>query len=184
MSDSIANERTVTELANTLTTRIPELAHSDPKERWTHGVFEAFKEYAKSKGWKLYPENGPYKGEYLLDFVLWEAGYGPRVVCESQWQHRFRQLEAIDWAFDKLRGVKGDVKVLIYEREPGPDDTQPPSEVREILEGYLMDMALLSPDEAFLFLNITASGQEAHWWKPVNPGKQDKIEFKKISLGD
>jgi YD repeat-containing protein len=70
----------------------------------------------------------PYAGEYLLDFVLWETGYGPRILCESQWQHLFGQLEAIEWAFDKLRGVKGDIKVLIYEREPGADSTQPPNE--------------------------------------------------------
>jgi len=182
MSASIANEKNVIELAKTLTSRIPELALSDPEHRWTRAVFEAFREIAGSKGWTHYPEHRPYKGEYHLDFVLWEEGYGPRIVCESQWLHRFGQLEAIDWAFDKLRGVKGDIKILIYEWGGELDPSQPAAEVRQVLLRYLESFALLSIDEAFLFIDITDKGQWAYWWQPATSGRQNGIQFKPIAL--
>jgi hypothetical protein len=41
-------------------------------------------------------------------------------------------LGAIDWAFDKLRCVKGDIKVLIYEVSEQPNGSQPPDTVAKL----------------------------------------------------
>lgn len=184
LPESIANERNVVQLARALASRIRWIAENEPADRfvWTTAVWRAFSEVAQSRGWKLYPEVKPFKGEYLLDFVLWEPNYGPRVVCESQWQHGFSGIGAIDWAFDKLRCVKGDIKILIYESGREPNGTQPPDDVCGIVVRYLMELAVLSNSEAFLLLNLNGSRQWAHWWQPVYSGKQKEIRFTPIML--
>lgn len=181
---SIANEIEVIALAKTLSSRICFIAEQDRPYpfTWTTAVWMAFKEIARDRGWKLYPEQRPFKGEFLLDFVLWETNYGPRIVCESQWQHRFNGIDAIDWAFDKLCCIKGDIKILIYEWGNEPDGSQPPNDVRDVVVRSLEDLSLLSNGEAFLLLNITKTQQWAHWWQPVNSGRQSVTHFTPIRL--
>lgn len=196
---SIATERTVVSLARMLAQSIPEFLRVDPDSTWTWAVWRAFERIrANPRGeikldhvnalasgyseWALWPQKGPYKGEYLLDFVLWESGYGPRILCESQWQHRFSAYGAIDWAFDKLRCVKGDIKVLIYEVSEQPNGSQPPDTVSKIVTNYLKDLALLSDEEAFLLLNFNSHQKWAHWWKPTSSGRPTEIRFSPIDL--
>jgi hypothetical protein len=77
--------------------------------------------------------------------------------------------------FDKLRGVKADIKVMIYECQS--DD----------LEGkfrsYLADCALIGPDEAFLFVKFDGQRASAFWWKAERKGPFDKTEiaFKRVA---
>lgn len=184
MSVSIADEPHVVALAKALPSRIREIVRSDPSIPfvWTTAVWRAFKEVADENGWVLYPQSRPFKGEFLLDFVLWEPDYGPRIVCESQWQHRFSGIAAIDWAFDKLRCVKGDIKVLIYEWGEEPNGSQPPSAVSGVVVPYLREMALLTAGEAFLLLNVNDTQQWAHWWQPSVSGKPAEVWFRPIPL--
>ena len=180
---SIADKEHVTDLARQLSSRIPVIANlPNTPYGWTGAVWTAFNELAQAKKWTLYPGKQPYKGEYLLDFVLWEENYGPRVVCESQWQHRISGMPAIDWAFDKLRGVKGDIKVLIFECPMKGDATRPPDNVMRIVEPYLKELSLLSDGEAFLLLHFANKGKRAHWWKPTRQGNPNKIRFTPIPL--
>ena len=108
--------------------------------------------------------------------MLFQKGYGPRIACESQWWHSWGDhYGKLDWSFDKLRGVKADIKVFIYEGEP--------HQWEEIRQRYLADYALLSPDEAFLLLTFNKRFQ-ASWWKPSRPGvhRVDEITFEAIAL--
>jgi hypothetical protein len=183
LAKSIANRVQVTDLARTLALRIPRLA----ADGWTRAVWRAFKEIEGNhnktgKTWILYPEGKPYKGEVLLDFMIYEENYGPRILCESQWQHQFSAYKAIEWAFDKLRLVKGDIKVLIYEVGEQPDGGQPPKRVTEIVSSYLKDLTLLSTNEAFLLMNFNRSRKWAHWWKPTAQGNPRKPRFSPIML--
>lgn len=142
-------------------------------------MYACFAGIAKKRGWKIYPERQPYKGEYLLDFVLFEEGYAPHIVCESEWlTPKSNEYKDILWDFDKLRMVKRDIKVMIYEWPEGD------GRLEDALKGYLKDIQLLSTEEAFLFLNFDHGKPSAHWWQPEKSGKQDKnkIFFKPIPL--
>lgn len=182
MSNSIANKKEVIKLATELGRDIPSVARDGSSRAWTQAVWECFRNIGKNRSWLLYPDNQPYSGEFLVDFVLWDTNYGPRVVCESQWQHRFSGIDAIDWAFDKLRCVKGDIKVLLYEWSEPSTGAAPPKKVADILERYLKQMELFSTDEAFLFMNFSKGVPWAHWWKPEQSGIPEHIDFKKIDL--
>ena len=180
MSNSIANEKNVEELAKKLGKRIPEIANAangNSNGGWTNAVRRCFGKIAEEEKWKRYPEGETKAGEFLLDFVLWQLGYGPRVVCESEWlTHYSSETKDIEWDFDKLRMVKGDIKVMIYEW--AEDDGR----LEEALKGYLKDIQLLSTEEAFLFLNFDHGKPSAHWWQPEKSGRQDEIVFKRINL--
>jgi hypothetical protein len=104
------------------------------------------------------------------------------MVRGSQWQHGSDAMQAIDWAFDKLRLVKGDIKVLIYEVANQPEGTQLPRPVGKVVTEYLMELSLLSTDEAFLFLNFNRQEKWTHWWQPNYSGKPSQILFAPIRL--
>ena len=166
---SIATEVDVVELAHHLSSRIPKLAHEARSTgHWTEAVYKAFVEYKKD-GWKVYPETKAKKGEYLCDFMLFQDGYGPRVACESQWWHSWGEHEKkLEWSFDKLVGVKADIKVFIYEGDQEQWET--------ICKPYLADYALLSPQEAFLTMRFD-KGFHCSWWKPSRPGVHEANEI-------
>jgi hypothetical protein len=130
-------------------------------------VYDALKNYAKDKGWNIYPEKTCYKGEYLCDFTLFENGYGCRIACESQWLHwSGNNPTKIEWAFEKLLGVKSDIKLFIFE---GAESEWP-----AICDKYLTDYAQLSVDEAFLILHWQAPHFIKSWWQPKKNGKQEE----------
>ena len=178
---SIATKSDVSELAKHLSEHIPRLAeHAKSTGEWTGAVYDAFAEYIKTRpGWNIYPETKAKKGEYLCDFMLFEKGYGPRMACESQWWHSPRWGEhfvKLAWSFDKLRGVKADVKVFVFEGEA--------QDWERVRREYLTDYAFLSPDEAFLILNLDHRSFRASWWKPSRPGvhTEDEITFDPIDI--
>jgi len=171
---SFATKSNVSELARHLSDSIPKLAGNDKRAKvWTEAVHKSFSEYGKARqGWNVHPETKAKKGEYLCDFMLFEDGYGPRIACESQWLHhpRFgKHFDKLDWSFDKLRGVKADIKVFIYEEDK--------EDWEKIWPEYLTNYALLSPDEAFLILKFDHSFFRASWWQPSKPGVHSKGEI-------
>jgi hypothetical protein len=175
---SIATKLDVTYIAKHLSTRIPELAiQAKNTGAWTEAVYKALREYKDGRrGWEIYPDTVAKRGEYLCDFMLFEKGYGPRIACESQWWHSWgNPYGKLDWSFDKLRGVKADVKIFIYEGEL--------KRCEKIYRSYLSDNALLSPNEAFLFLKFDEEFK-ASWWKPSRQGvhRADEIIFDAIAL--
>jgi hypothetical protein len=174
---SIATKIDVSELARHLSARIPKLAEQAKSTgAWTEAVYQAFIEYKNCRpSWEIYPNAKAKKGEYLCDFMLFEQGYGPRIACECQWLHRWgNHYDKLQWSFDKLIGVKGDIKVFIFEEEES-------QQWEMIRQAYLAGYALLSPDEAFLILKLDG-GFQASWWKPSRPGahRQDEITFEPI----
>ena len=176
---SIATKRHISELARHLSDLIPQLAGKDNgADAWTNAVHSAFAKYSRPRpGWRIYPKTKAKKGEYLCDFMLFEDGYGPRVACESQWRHSpyfGKHFDKLAWSFDKLRGVKADIKVFIFE---GDDE-----EWRKVWQEYLMGYALLSPDEAFLILKFEHDVFRTSWWRPSKRGAHTEAEIKFESL--
>lgn len=171
--NSIANKAYVIDLGTKLGLEIPALIRngSDDNTAWTLAVYKALKTLAKEKEWTIYPEEKCYKGEYLCDFTLFEDGYGCRIACESQWSFGIGDNNAkVDWAFDKLRGVKSDIKLFIFEGSE--------NEWTTIRDGYLKNSAQLSTDEAFLILHWHQDRFIKSWWQPITNGKQtEAINF-------
>ena len=119
--------------------------HSKSYADWTQAVYESLKAVANDEEWQIYPQERKCLGEYLCDFMLIQSDYGCRIACESQWQHSSRKYRGdLDWAFDKLRGVKSDIKLFIFE---GTRD-----QWQGIADLYLRDNTQLSTREAFLLL--------------------------------
>ena len=114
---SIATRDRVVELGNLLAEGIPRLAADSKSNRdWTKAVYELLKDYGSRRGWIIHPLDKCYAGEYLCDFTVFEKGYGCRIACESQWlTWRSNDQADLEWAFDKLRGVKGDIKIFVFE---------------------------------------------------------------------
>ncbi len=102
--------------------------HPDGKGVWTKAIWTCFDRLRASlgPGWSLYPPSlakGTVRadGEYLVDFMLMDDRLGPRTAFESD----FGDISRIDLAFDKLRGMKSDIKVLILESDFAPEDLMP-----------------------------------------------------------
>ena len=145
---------------------------------WTQAFWDALAQLAQTTHLDLYPKEGPYKGEYHLDFVLWEPGYGPRVGIESQWLH-WRQNDSrksLGWAFDKLQGVKCDLKILIFDWA-GLNPKQLPAEVVDRLHESMFDFQINSASEHYLFIWFEGAKSEVFEWKPAHDGKQSKGEI-------
>lgn len=138
---------------------------------WTSAVHKALVEFGKGggRGWVTFPTEKPCKGEYLCDFMVFEPNYGCRIACESQWDHGSDQAWALDWAFEKLRGVKSDIKLFIYEGKPTALDV--------IAQKHLVNYAQLDPHEVFLALRWNKPSFEARWWTPATKGLQTEARF-------
>jgi hypothetical protein len=95
-----------------------EIATAYTNGAWTEAVYQSLTAFKREKGWKIFPPVKCYLGEYHCDFMLFEDGYGCRVACESQWQTFRSNADELKWAFDKLRGVKSDMKLFIFEGPP------------------------------------------------------------------
>lgn len=120
----------------------------------------------------IHPKEAPYKSEYLVDFIFWDDGYGPRLACECQWLHwRNSGIGGIKWAFDKLRGVKSDLKVFIFDAD---------FEVESIFRSFLVDIALHYTTEQYMFIQFDQSKTKAVTWKPLRNGvhQLEDIVFK------
>jgi len=142
---------------------------SGTNKEWTRAIFEALVALGKDFNLKIRPTDGPYKGEYLVDFVLWDEGYGPRLACECQWLHwRHPGKEGVGWAFDKLRGVKSDLKVLVFDAD---------FEVESIFRSYLLGIALHYTTEQYIFVQFDDSKAKAFSWTPLHNGVHRRKEI-------
>jgi hypothetical protein len=149
-------------------------AQSGKSRDWTQAIWDALKDLATKSSLDLYPKDGPYKGEYLLDFVLWEPDFGPRVIVESQWQHwKLEPLKAFGWAFDKLQGVKADLKVLVFDWD-GLNAKQLPSEIVAKLHESMCQYRMNSTSEHYLLIWFSGSQSTVFEWKPIREGKHTK----------
>jgi hypothetical protein len=123
--------------------------------------------------WHLYPDET--HGAYLVDFMLFEDGYGARIACESEWD---RAAGNVDWDFDKLVGVKADIKVLIHQCSG--------SDLLGILTANcLVGNALISPDEAFVLVRFDGHKLiDPCWWHPDRKGPfaDREIDFEPLKL--
>lgn len=158
-------------LAKRLAVEIPERAQKYTAGAWTQAVYESLKTFASEQSWNIIPPERCFKDEYHCDFMLFEKDYGCRLACESQWQTSSNVIE-IKWAFNKLRGVKSDVKLFIFEANGHWED-----DIREYLENY----AQLDPIETFVFMRWHHKQWSLSWWKPKKAGVQDEA-FKTIPL--
>ena len=170
--NSIAERGFIVELGKALASDIPLRAKkSDSYRVWTEAVYASLGEISKQYGWKIFPEIKCYAGEYLCDFTLHEDGYGCRIACESQWEHwKGNHQSDLDWAFDKLRGVKSDIKLFIFE---GTEE-----QWRKVIQDYLQDYEQLSTREAYVALRYQVDRFVTSWWTPKHDGKQtEPIQF-------
>lgn len=164
--NSMATSDFVFELDTFLAKDIPKRAAKSISNRmWTEAVYKSLTHFCERYRWSINPKERCYVGEYLCDFTLHEEGYGCRVACESQWQHWNGSHQAgLEWAFDKLRGVKSDVKLFVFE---GTEE-----EWQGVINAYLTNYAQLSPSEAYLSLRWQGNQFVTSWWKPKQDGKQ------------
>jgi len=66
---------------------------------------------------------------------------GPRIACESE----LGNIGKINWSFDKLGGVKADIKILIFEWPSRDDQKLPPKGGDEIHRNISPRRATSSP---------------------------------------
>lgn len=157
----------VEKLAARLCDRIQYHAQAAPDfKTWTTAVHRALKECATGQGWKIIPEEKCYSGEYHCDFMLFEEQYGCRIACESQWNHGASHQAALDWAFDKLRGVKSDLKLFIFE---GTHE-----EWEKVVGRYLKNYAQLPLGETYLALRWHSNKFTKWFWTVTEPGLQKR----------
>lgn len=165
------SQKWVKEFGIQISERIPELAESaNDFKTWTRAVYDALREVQVQYGWTISPADRCYAGEYLCDFMLFEPGYGCRIACESQWMHWGREHQpTLGWAFHKLRGVKADVKLFVFE---GSDQ-----EWLNVQETYLRNYEQLSRSETFLALRWQKDAFKRSIWSPIRDGSQESVEF-------
>ena len=158
---SMANKARVFELAHLIGKRVPALSGEFGRPAYSGAIKVFWEEFRAgqedAQKWHLYPN--ATEGEYLADFMLLEDGYGPRIACESELAPRGGDVE---WDFDKLRGIKADIKVLIHQCDS--------KELMDKLKTYLADNALITRDEAYLLVKLCRDKTESHWWKPEREG--------------
>ena len=150
---------------------------------WTQAIYDGLKQLALQKQLAIFPAEKPKKGEYLLDFILWKPHFGPVVCVESQWQFwRNDNLEGINWAFDKLRGVKGQLKVLIFEWKRQGTSELPPT-INKLLTDCLSDFELHVEGEQYLLMWFCGSTCEAFEWSTLRSGRHraEEILFSHVS---
>jgi hypothetical protein len=121
---------------------------------------------------------GRVAGEFMTDFALFDKSRGFRIACESEWG----ALDRIDWAFDKLRSVKAEIKILIFERthESGPTL---PLEVHKIVTEYLAECGNHHVDhEFYLFVQISGDQAKLFLWEPkmLDGYKAESIQIESI----
>lgn len=149
---------------------------------WTRAVWRFFDHLANEKGWVLYPRKKPLHkgraaGEFLLAFTVFDPDRGCRIACESDWG----DAPGVNWAFDKLRAIKSDIKVLIFERAHIGEGL--PSKLRSTFADYLAKSHHHSAKREFYLLVQFDHGKcRAFIWEPQDTGpvNVEEINFERI----
>lgn len=146
--------------------------HPNGKEPWTKAVWHCFEtlRVELGAGWTLYPKDpgkgpGKAKGEYLADFLLMDETFGPRIACESE----LGNAGKCDWSFDKLRGLKADIKMFIFEMGFTENDSLPPP-IESMVTGYLSNHAHFLANEHFLLVQLSFGKTRCFHWEPTIRG--------------
>jgi hypothetical protein len=151
------------------------------RSEWTRAIWNYFTSLSKENEWKLYPEISPQRGrvagEYLVDFAIFDTTRGCRIACESEWG----DIDGIDWAFDKLRAMKADLKILVFQlrHESGGF----PVELSKRIKSYLACSHHHHPGhEFYIFLQLEGSNAKAFLWEPkcTGPLSRKEIELESI----
>jgi hypothetical protein len=166
-----------------ITASVPARVKSGKNKDWTLAIWEELSLLSKKYDLRLYPQKGPYKGEYLVDFMFFDS-QGPVFACESQlWSplsDEDQNLKDIEWAFDKLRGVKAPLKLLIFEQRMDPNG-QFPEPLHGRIKNYLLRYNGHQASETYLFIQFDNDRSAAFKWKPLNDGIHDEeIAFEKV----
>ncbi len=159
--------------------------HPQGREVWTKALWTTFERLREKlgNGWILYPKvigkgKGRARGEYLVDFMLMDDKLGPRIACESE----LGGLGAVDWAFDKLRGVKSDIKVLFFEGDFAPEGGMVPR-IETFIRQYLAPNGQVYAGEHYLFLQFAHDDFRAFAWESPSRGplKPEQIQFRLLN---
>ncbi|MBS1821698.1 MAG: hypothetical protein JST61_06950 [Acidobacteria bacterium] len=180
--DAIAIARDMQEKLPVLAKRYPQTPKG--RKEWTKAVWQYFEDFRKTKEpqWTLWPQelpkSGKVKGEYLTDFSLCDEYIGYRIACESEWGG----FDRIKWAFDKLRAVKADLKILIFEEPHTKDDALPKRIEEEFSSSLAMSGHHHPGHEVYLFIQFDQDKSKLFFWEPTTsgPSSQKDIRFERI----
>lgn len=139
------------------------------KYRLTAAIYIYFKYLSKNPSrlgcsnadWKIYPEEKPYKGEFLTDFAIWESGYGLRIASESQLHERKQNQTRVESALDKLLHVRADIKVLVFE-----DSHENGGLLEHLHRNFLTNYLRFEAAESYLFLQLDGEKVKPYIWCP------------------
>jgi len=175
MNDHFLDRDDAVLIAKKLRDKLPTFLKERPEtisgcREYTGSVWAFFNDFASDpiRNWKIYPPQEPKagrgKGEYLVDFSLFDAERGCRIACESDWGDR----SSVDWAFDKLRGLKADVKILIFEAAHQKDKALA---YREHFADYLCNSHHHCPGrESYIFIQFDHGKCRIYLWQPNSNG--------------
>ena len=192
MLKTLATLRDVQILAKYFSQALPEAAHKssqehahpDGREVYIKAVWTCFASLRAhlGEGWSLYPKAigrgaGKASGEYLVDFMLMDETFGPRIACASE----LGKIQSIDLALDKLRGVKSDVKILLFEDDFDAKGGLPPK-IAELARQQLAKSGHYLPSEYFLFLKLSQNECKCFMWSPPSRGpfREEDVSFAEL----
>jgi hypothetical protein len=159
------------EMTRLLIDRSPESRSQNRyKYEWTAAIYVYFKHLARDPSrlgchkneWSVCPPEKPYKDEFLTDYAIWEAGYGLRVACESQWHEGAKNENRVASAFDKLLHVKADIKILVFEDSHKSGDLLDRLQTR-----YMTNYLRFRTSEEYLFLQWDHENLRQYLWRPT-----------------
>ncbi len=184
MENRVIEKADVIQIARELREQLPRLANpttGSGRSEWTRAIWQYLhqKQQDEYPTWTLYPSGEPIKGrvagEYLVDFCLFDPTRGCRIACESEWG----DIGRIDWGFDKLRSVKADLKILIF--QASHDAVSESTEIFERIKSYLCASHHHHPGhEFYLFLQFDEDQAKLFIWEPTTTGPYDEIVIEPI----
>jgi hypothetical protein len=175
MQNNLATRDDVIAIGKQMQEQLPLLAAKyrptkSGKTEYTKAIWEYFDQLRLKYDWNLSPKTlpirGRVKGEYLTDFALFDGVLGNRIACESEWG----DIGCIKWAFDKLRAIKADIKIFVFQwahDKPG----KLPYKIEELFQGSLANSGHHHPGhEVYLFMQFDGERAKIFLWEPTGSG--------------
>ena len=153
------------------------------RKEWTRAIWRYLNDFCSKQNprWHLFPESEPrlgrVKGEFLNDFAVFDSYRGCRIACESEWGG----INDVSWAFDKLRAVKADIKLLIFQEKHLGTELSPAH--LKVFREYLAPSHHHVPGrEFYLFLQYEGDKAQTFLWEPacIGPLEVDSIHAEYI----